>query len=425
MLWNASMIWMVPAILLLVGVLSGLYPSLYLSRFNAAAVLKGKIKAGVRSPGFRNALIGLQFVITLVFISATLLVDRQLSFFKEKDLGFDSENILVIDHAEKLGAHLESFADAVRGESKVVSAAIGMDIPGRGAFEDIFQREGSETKYPISLMKMDEHFLKTLKIQLVAGRDYDELISGNSGVIINETCSRVLGWTPEEAIGKKLIYMGDDIGPREIIGVVRDYHFQTLKMPIAPVAIYPAGASIWGDQRIVAIKFTGSDTRSVIQAAEQAWHAASPGAPFEYSMLTDEWLNKYEEEESLGGLFGLFTALSIVIAVIGLIGLVSYAAEQRQKEMGIRKVMGASSWQVILLLNSGILKLIVLSSMIAVPFAWYAMHEWLAQFPYKVAITIDLFFIAGLTLITIVWITTGLQSWKAAKTNPVESLRSE
>jgi putative ABC transport system permease protein len=424
--WRNDLYWFIPLLAVGVGVIAGAYPSFYLSRFRPATVLKGKVAGGFKRSGLRNALTVVQFVISIGFIASTVIIYQQLNYFNNEDLGFDRENVLVINYAEKLGNHIESFRNEVANLDGVVETSIAMDVPGRGPWEDVFSREGDDAKYPISIMKIDEHFMSTLGIQIVAGKGYEkDVFSDTLKVLLNETSVRLLGWTPEEAIGQKMVYLGDDVGPMEIKGVVRDFHFTSLKTEIAPAIFYHVASPMHGDGRVIAVKLSSPRIGALLSDVKAKWMERINDAPFEYSFLKEEWTQKYKVEERLGGLFTLFTSLSILIAMIGMVGLVTYSAEQRKKEIGIRKVLGATVGQMVLLLNGNFTRLIFIAIVFAVPISWYAMYKWLEQFPYKITINGTVYVAAGAVILLITWVTVSYQSVKAALTNPSEVLKEE
>jgi putative ABC transport system permease protein len=424
--WGADIFWFLPALILGVGILAGAYPAFYLTALQPAKVLKGKLFTGQRRSGLRNVLVVLQFVISVGFIASTIIVYQQLDYFKRSDLGFSSENVLVINHAEKLGEHIEAFRNEAANIPGVMKAAIAMDVPGRGGLEDIFMKEGGTEKLPVSMMLMDEYLIETLGMEIVAGKAYEEGAAADAGkVLINETTARLFGWTPDEAVGKRIVYMGDAMGPKDVKGVVRDFHFESLKTNIAPVIFYHVDSPTWNSNRVVALKISGESVGRLLNDLKSTWSGLIRDAPFEYSFLREEWIRKYQQEERLGGLFTLFTCLSILIAMIGMVGLVTYSAEQRKKEIGIRKSLGATTRQMVLLLNGNFTKLILVSIVLAVPISWYAMYRWLEQFPYKITIGINVFVLAGAAILIITWITVSYQSVRAALTNPSEVLKEE
>ncbi|MBX2943421.1 MAG: ABC transporter permease [Cyclobacteriaceae bacterium] len=425
-IWDGgNNLWLLIALPIVVGFVAGIYPAFYLTAFKPANVLKGKIASGFKS-GLRNGLVTLQFVVSIVFIIATIIVQKQLDYFQSKNLGFNKENILVLNNAERLGESVKAFREEVGSLPGVVDASIAMTVPGRGSFEDVFKKEGGDIELSISQTKIDEHYFETMGLSLVAGRAFDLNRSGDKNKVIpNETAVRLFGWTPDEAIGKRIIYseLGDDVG--EIIGVVKDFHFASLHREIAPSIFYHIDSDIWEIGKVIAIKIQSNYASDIIAALKEKWEARINDAPFEYSFLDQMWASQYEREQRLGGLFSVFAGLSLLIAMIGLVGLVTYSAEQRKKEIGVRKVMGASVNQVVFLLNKNFTMLVLIAFVIAVPLGWYAMNDWLSQFPYPVDITISEFVWAGLSMLAITWVTVAYQSIKAGLRNPIEVLKEE
>jgi putative ABC transport system permease protein len=409
---------------LVVGFLAGLYPSLYLTSFRPAAVLKGKIALGFRSSGLRNWLVVFQFAISIALMAVTLIIFSQLEYFRNQDLGLSVDNVLIVDHAEKLGEQLESFRDEIRQLPGVVSASMSMDI--QGGYQDIFTRERDDRKLTLDTYKIDEYLFETLSLSLAAGRTFDPARSGDqNGVLINEVAEAQLGWTPEEAIGERLIYIGDDVGPQEIIGVVRDFHFQSLRQSIAPLVLFHTSSRIWGDGRIVTIKYESSELKNIIQAVDRKWNARASQTPLEFSFYREDIMAQYKQEEQAASLFSIFAMFSILIAIIGLVGLVSYSAEQRKKEIGIRKVFGASLSRIYVMINAQYAKLLLLAILIATPFTWWLMQKWLDGFPYRVSISPWVFVFSGLCEVVLAMLCVGYLALRAATTNPSTVLRDE
>lgn len=417
--------WVVVALPIVVGVAAGTYPAFYLTAFRPASVLKGRVASRSR-PGLRNGLVTIQFVVSIVFIIATVMVQKQLDFFQTKNLGFDKENVLVVNHADRLGENAKAFRDEVNALPGVSDASIAMTVPGRGSFEDIFSGEGRDIELSISQTKIDEHYFNTMGLSLVAGRAFDAARPGDKNKVIpNETTVSLFGWTPEEAIGKRIVYseLGNDVG--EIIGVVKDFHYASLHQKINPSIFYHIDSDIWGTGKVLAIKIESSKAAGIIASLKKKWESRIDDAPFEYSFLDQEWARQYGQEQRLGGLFSIFAALSLLIAMIGLIGLVTYSAEQRKKEIGVRKVLGASVNQVVFLLNRNFTRLVLVAFTIAVPLGWYVMDDWLGQFPYRTDITWQVFALSGFSMLAITWATVAYQSIKAGLRNPVDVLKEE
>lgn len=424
---NGGLLWFIPLLIVMVAILAGLYPAIYLTAFRPAQVLKGKLATGFKKSALRNLLVGAQFAISLFFIAGTVVVYQQLHYFEEKDLGFNRDHVIVIDHAEKLGNQLETFRQQLSEVPGVQVATCGMDVPGgNNAFQDVFRKEGSEVQYPLVQAKADAHYCQALGLSLVAGRTFREGQAGDDQkVLLNETAVQLLGWTPREALGKYIYYLGDDVAPQQVIGVIKDFHFQSLNMPIGPLILFNVHSNLWGNRRIIALRVTPGPVNGVLKVVQQRWDALVPDAPLEYNFLDDTWAHKYQGQKRLGGLFAFFTALSVVIAMIGMLGLVTYSAEQRKKEIGVRKVFGASVRQLLVLLNANFTRLLVMAFVLAAPVAWYAMDQWLEQFPYRIDIDVKIFIVSGAIMLVITWLTVSYQSLKAALTNPSDVLKDE
>ncbi len=424
--WTSPVFWVTIALFpLVVGFLAGLYPSFYLTAFNPIQVLKGRIANGLKSSGLRNGLVVFQFTISIALMAATLIVFQQLNFFRSQSVGFDKEQLLIIHHADRMGEKLESFRNEISNLPGVQRASVSMDI--RSGYEDIFMREGDDKKVSISQYKIDEHFIATTGLTLAAGRAYDEnQPSDRDAVLINETACQLLGWSKEEALGKRIVYVGDEIGPQEVIGVVKDFHFQSLHQNIAPMMFMNVKSTMWGDQRIVTIRYQTDEPYELLARLETKWKELVPEtAPFSYSFYNEELKAQYQQEERLGALFGLFTILSILIAVIGLVGLVAYSAEVRKKEIGIRKVFGASTSSLVVMMNRQYMRLIVLSLLIASPIAWWTLQQWLDTFAYKIEISPFVFLLAGMAEVVLAMASVGYLSLRAASNNPSHVLKEE
>lgn len=426
LLKTTEMLWLLPLIPLVIGFLAGLYPSFYLTAFRPVQVLKGKIASGMGNAGLRNGLVIVQFTISIALIAGTIIVFQQLKFISSTNLGFDRENILLIKHAEKLGTHLEAFRNQVENYPGVDKAGITMEVPGGGVWSDDFSRENSEANVNVAIIKTDEHYFKTLGFQLVRGRAFeDDRLSDNNAVIPNETTVHLFGWTPEQAIGQYLVYPGNDNTRHEIIGVMKDFHYQSLHQPIIPVMFCKVESDIWGDWRVLTVKFTSTNLTDLIQRINKSWSQVLEDTPFEYSFLDQDLAIQYQTEQRLGGLFGIFSGLSILIAIIGLVGLVSYSAEVRKKEIGIRKVFGASATRIVLMMNGQYIRLIFFAFVVAIPFSWWAIGQWLDSFKYKIEISPLTFIAAGFVELILALLSVGYLSLRAASTNPSKVLRDE
>src|SRR5688572_15583321 len=279
-LWNTStFVVMVIIMPIVIGFLAGLYPSFYLTSFRPAEVLKGKLASGMRSSKMRNGLVVFQFTISIALMAATLIVFQQLDFFQSRSVGFAKENLLVVSNAEKLSDQLESFRNEIATYAGVASASVSNDI--RGGFEDMFMREGDMKKLSISGYKVDEHFFETTKIQLVSGRAFDKSRpSDQNAVVINETTARFFDWTPETALGKRIVYLGDDMGPQEVIGVAKDFHFASLHQNIMPFMFFNRNSNALGSKKVVLIRYDTQDVQSLVRKIESRWNKLAEATPF-------------------------------------------------------------------------------------------------------------------------------------------------
>ncbi len=409
---------------IVIGFLAGLYPSFYLTSFRPAQVLKGKLATGLRSSKMRNGLVVFQFTISIALMAATLIVFQQLEFFQSRSVGFEKENLLVVNNAEKLGNQLEAFRNEISNYKGVASASASMDI--RGGFEDIYMREGDMKKLSITGFKVDEHFFETTEIQFVSGRPFDmSRPSDQNAVIINETTARFFDWTPETALGKKIIYLGDDLGPQEIIGVAKDFHFRSLHQNITPFMFFNSNSKVFWEQKIVLIRYNTQNIKELIGKLERQWNQLVEATPFSISFYDEQVKMQYQQEQRMASLFSVFTGLSITIAVIGLVGLVSYSAEQRKKEIGIRKVFGASLSRIYIMINTQYLRLLFISLLIATPAAWLLMQQWLNTFPYRVEVNPLIFVVSGLVELVLALMCVSYLALRAASLNPAAVLKDE
>ncbi len=415
-----------PLLALSIGFVAGIYPSFYLTAFRPGQVLKGKIATGMGNSALRNGLVMVQFTISIALIAGTIIVFQQLKFVSSTSLGFDKENVLLIKYADKLGNHLEAFRDEVKTYPGVTDVGIAMEVPGGGTWDDSFVREGTDITVGVAFVKIDEDYFKTLNFKIVAGRAFEQLRqSDKNAVIPNETTVQLFGWTPEQAVGQYIIYPGNDNTRHEIIGVMKDSHYQSLHQAITPVMFCKLNAEIWGDWRTLTVKFKSADLTALIQRINNNWNKVLNDTPMDYSFLDQNLAVQYQAEERLGGLFGIFSCLSILIAAIGLVGLVSYSVEVRKKEMGIRKVFGASSRQLLIMMNRRYALLIITSLVIATPFSWWAISQWLDSFAYKISISPLTFVAAGLVELMLALLSVGYLSVKAATLNAADVLKEE
>lgn len=416
--------WLIAAPIIL-GMLAGAYPAFYLSGVKPMQVLSGLGKTGKQKFSLRNVLVTAQFTIAIALMSGVVLIQQQLLFIQHRDLGFNPEHIIVIEQAEQLKEKIDAFREELLSLPGVQQTSIGMGLPARPLFEDIFEREGASVKLPVAQFKMDESYLPALSIELKAGRAFQEdNLEDLQSVVINETTETLFGWTAGASIGKRIITPDAPEG-FQVIGIVKDFHFQSLRQEITPLAYFHVDADLWGDQRVVLVKHDNTNVNQLVTKIHNLWDQMAPETPFNQGYYDDEIAQLYEKERSLSGVITLFTGFSLFIAIIGLIGLLVYAGEQRKKEIGVRKVLGASIGQLFIMLNQQYFILLVIALFLAVPLSWSVMQHWLNSFAYSIDINWSIYFIAWLAVLLLSFLSVSYFSFKAATTNVSEVLKED
>lgn len=428
---SAPVLSMLVAIALATGVLAGLYPAFALSALQPVRVLKGRFLNTASGTRLRASLVVAQFCISLVLLIGTFVVFRQLRFMQNHKLGFAQEQVLIFPaETEAFARSFETVRSELLKNPQVVSVAAGSVIPGR--FLDNlsgYRPEGAASDAFVTLWtaRVTHEYLQTLQSSIVAGRNFSRAIATDAATacVINEAAALALGWTSATAVGKQVVEIGngEDVSDlnRTVVGVVQDFHFESLQEPIKP-AIFTLNEHVL---RFALVRVRPENLSETLATLQTQWQNLLPDFPSHYFFLDEDFGKLYEKERRLGRIVGSFAFLAIFIAGLGLFGLASFVAQQRTKEIAVRKVLGASAFGVMAMLSKDFLKLAVLAFVLAAPVAYFAMRLWLADFAYRTTLGAELFVAAGAFLVLVTLLTVSTQAARAALANPVESLRYE
>jgi putative ABC transport system permease protein len=418
--WTSN--WFLPSLfagVIIVSILAGLYPSFYLSRFKPVNVLKGRVSAGAKSPGLRSGLVIFQFTISFVLVASALIVQNQMAFIMTKDLGFDKNQVIQI-HGVTSAMNATTFKDQLRQIPGVSNASNSSYIPVEGGHRNSSNVEplpdGAQENFQSQFWRVDEDYIETMGMSLLQGRNF---VAGRDTTrvppaIINEALAKALGY--QDPIGHKI----SERQPLEIIGVVKNFNFQSLEEQIQPLTLV-----FNNNSTITSVRVNTGNIPGLLTELERTWKKFSENAEFKYTFMDESYARTYENVRRMGVILNSFTGLAILIACLGLFGLSAYVIEQRKKELGVRKVLGASTVTVFNLLVKNFIGMVAISFIVAIPISIYLMNKWLESYAYRIDISWQIFVVTGAGALLITLLTISYQAVSAAWANPVSSLRSE